>query len=94
MLKPVPVLISCLSLLAACAQPHPPSANASANQPASQADARIGLANPASVNCARQGGTLQIVDTSNGQLGMCRFPDGQSCEEWALLRGECSVGPK
>jgi uncharacterized protein len=51
----------------------------------------IGLANPASVNCVKQGGQLQIVDTSAGQVGICRFPNGKQCEEWALLRGECKV---
>ncbi|SAK73667.1 hypothetical protein AWB82_04553 [Caballeronia glebae] len=94
MLKPLTVLIASLFLLPACTQPQPSTAGASTDQPASQSTARIGLANPASVNCTRQGGTLQIVDTGNGQLGMCRFPGGQSCEEWALFRGECSPGQK
>ena len=59
-----------------------PTANATA--PAGQA----GMANPASVNCVNVGGTLQIMDSPAGQYGMCNFPNGTSCEEWALFRGE------
>ncbi|SAK55265.1 hypothetical protein AWB76_02144 [Caballeronia temeraria] len=55
---------------------------------------RAGLANPASVSCIQRGGTLQIVDSPQGQIGICRFPNGRQCEEWALLRGECSPDTK
>jgi uncharacterized protein len=51
----------------------------------------IGLANPASVNCLKQDGQLQMVDTSAGKVGICRFPNGKQCEEWAFLRGECKA---
>lgn len=47
------------------------------------------LANPASVNCVDKGGTLEIVDTPEGQMGMCTLKDGTKCEEWAYMRGEC-----
>jgi putative hemolysin len=50
----------------------------------------IQMANPASVNCEDKGGTLEIVtDKDGGQLGMCTLEDGQICEEWAFMRGEC-----
>ena len=45
-----------------------------------------GIANPASVYCGEQGGTLDL------ESGMCIFPDGSQCEEWAFFRGECSPG--
>jgi len=45
-----------------------------------------GIANPASVYCEEQGGTLDL------ESGMCSFPDGSQCEEWAFFRGECSPG--
>lgn len=49
------------------------------------------LANPASVKCIADGGTLSTVtDSSGGQQGMCQFPDGSTCEEWAYFRGECT----
>jgi eight-cysteine-cluster-containing protein len=50
----------------------------------------IGLPNPASVYCEQHGGTLEIrTDASGGQYGVCVFPDGTECEEWAFFRGEC-----
>jgi predicted secreted protein/putative hemolysin len=53
-----------------------------------------GIANPASVYCGNVGGTLAIMtDSTGGQYGMCGFPNGSSCEEWALYRGEgCKPG--
>lgn len=48
------------------------------------------LANPASVYCEQQSGTLEIVtDASGAQLGICHLADGTTCEEWAYFRGEC-----
>jgi len=49
-----------------------------------------GLPNPASVNCEQQGYTLEIRTASDGsQSGVCVFPDGSECDEWAYFRGEC-----
>jgi putative hemolysin len=39
----------------------------------------IGPANPASVNCEKLGGKLELVDDINGQYGMCHI------EEWTLF---------
>jgi putative hemolysin len=50
------------------------------------------IANPASEHCVKQGGTLEIVDTPEGQQGICTLPDGTRCEEWAYMRGECPCG--
>lgn len=51
------------------------------------------LANPASVNCAKQGGTTVIKkDGVGGEYGLCEFEDNMACEEWALMRGDCPVG--
>jgi putative hemolysin len=51
------------------------------------------LANPASINCTKQGGTLAIeTNGAGGQYGLCQFEDNMACEEWALYRGECPVG--
>lgn len=48
------------------------------------------LANPASQNCVKQGGMLEIERRPDGgQYGVCVFSDNDQCEEWALLRGEC-----
>lgn len=51
------------------------------------------LANPASVNCGKLGGTTVIKkDGTGGEYGLCEFEDNMACEEWALMRGECPVG--
>ncbi|MBN1813159.1 MAG: DUF333 domain-containing protein [Anaerolineae bacterium] len=51
------------------------------------------MANPASVHCKEQGYTLEIrTDEDGGQYGVCVFPDGTECDEWAFFRGEC--GPQ
>lgn len=50
----------------------------------------VGLANPASVYCEEQGGTLLIQSEAGGETGYCVFPDGSQCEEWAYYRGECT----
>jgi putative hemolysin len=53
--------------------------------------AAAGLPNPASVYCQEQGYTLEIrSDTAGGQFGICIFPDGSECDEWAFFRGECA----
>lgn len=53
-------------------------------------DAQTQLANPASVYCGEIGGTHNIKkDLEDNEIGVCRFSDGQYCDEWALFRGEC-----
>lgn len=52
-----------------------------------------GLPNPASVYCEQNGGKLEIrEDSEGGQYGVCIFPDGSECDEWAYFRGECAPG--
>lgn len=50
---------------------------------------QIGLANPASVYCEEQRARLEMREDANGTYGVCIFPDGSECEEWAYFRGEC-----
>lgn len=57
------------------------------------ASSKTQLANPASVNCEKQGGTLVMKKNgAGGEYGLCVFEDNMACEEWALFRGECPVG--
>jgi putative hemolysin len=50
----------------------------------------LGMANPASVYCEEQGNRLEIRTAPDGsQSGVCIFPDGSECDEWAYFRGEC-----
>jgi putative hemolysin len=49
-----------------------------------------GIPNPASVYCREHGGKLEIrKDSSGAEYGVCVFPDGSECDEWAFFRGEC-----
>jgi putative hemolysin len=77
----IQVLLIFASLVASCspAQADPtPEAN---------------LPNPASVFCEQNGGMVEIrTGTDGGQYGVCTFPDGSECDEWAFFRGECSAG--
>ncbi|WP_316148801.1 DUF333 domain-containing protein [Cupriavidus sp. BIC8F] len=59
---------------------------------AASSAAAVGKPNPASVNCTQRGGKLEIVSTPAGQSGICTFPSGKQCEEWALMRGQCTPG--
>ena len=45
-----------------------------------------GMANPASVYCIEQGGTLEMREEAAGTVGYCRLPDGTVIEEWAYFR--------
>lgn len=74
------------------ARPLSAEEQAKLTPPAESAGA--GLANPASVNCEKLGGKVEIrTDLTGGQIGYCIFKSGQECEEWALLRNECSLSP-
>ena len=53
---------------------------------------QAGIPNPASVYCEQQGNTLEIQTADDGsQSGVCVFPDGSTCDEWAYFRGECGL---
>ena len=45
-----------------------------------------GMANPASVYCTKQGGTLEMREEAGGTVGYCRLLDGTVIEEWAYFR--------
>jgi putative hemolysin len=82
--------------IAGCTQQVPivqtPTATPTSKITASPTSA--GMANPASVNCGKIGGTTEIKKNADGsEYGMCKFSNGTSCEEWALFRNEgCKAG--
>ncbi len=50
------------------------------------------MPNPASVYCEQNGNKLEIHTASDGnQSGICVFPNGSTCDEWAYFRGECDT---
>ncbi len=52
---------------------------------------QVGLANPASIYCAQQGGRVEVVRTERGEVGYCRLPTGQIVEEQAFYRQNAGV---
>jgi len=46
----------------------------------------VGLANPASVYCIEQGGTLEAYTTAAGTSNECALPGGIRIDEWELYR--------
>ena len=78
MMRQSTIAMAALSLIVGC------TGSSAQAQPTPQ------LANPASQNCVKQGGTLKIERRPDGgQYGVCVFADNYQCEEWALFRGEC-----
>jgi putative hemolysin len=56
---------------------------------------QVGLPNPASVYCEQNGNQHEIQIAADGsQSGICIFPDGSTCDEWAYFRGECGLTGK
>lgn len=72
------VIVSAILILTAC------------NSEKLQPTVTIEIPNPASVYCKENGNAL-IIDTAadGSQSGVCVFPEGGTCEEWAYFRGEC-----
>ncbi len=51
---------------------------------------QVNIPNPASVYCLQNGNQLEIRTASDGsQSGVCVFPDGGTCDEWAYYREKC-----
>jgi len=48
-------------------------------------------ANPASVFCVDQGGEVEIVEESDGEVGYCLLPDGTRVDEWEYYRSNATV---
>lgn len=63
-------------VIGGCAQP----------QPAKPAAPMVGMANPASVYCAKLGGKTLIEETTAGERGICALPNGTEIDEWELFR--------
>ena len=77
-----------LMALTACIALRTPAAPETATTDTPQA----GMPNPASVYCTRTGNKLEIHTAADGsQYGVCVFPDGSTCDEWAYYRGECGL---
>ena len=61
-------------------------------EPAATETPKVNMPNPASVYCVENGNKLEIHTAADGsQSGVCVFPDGSTCDEWAYFRGECGL---
>jgi len=49
-----------------------------------------GMSNPATVYCNEMGFDHQVIDSPDGQTGLCILPD-MECEEWDFLKGKCGI---
>jgi uncharacterized protein len=78
----IPAVLGLMLPLAACGSDDSPATTT----PATTIPAQI--ANPASEFCIAQGGTLEIVDETDGQVGYCTLADGTRVEEWEYFRSE------
>jgi putative hemolysin len=55
----------------------------------------VNMPNPASAYCEEHGNKLEIHTAADGsQFGVCVFPNGSACDEWAYFRGECGFGAR
>ena len=82
-MKPI-YLIILVVLVASCSATQPTPEIVSTDAP----DAN--MPNPASAYCEEQGYRSEIRTASDGsQSGVCIFPDGSECDEWAFYRKEC-----
>jgi putative hemolysin len=47
------------------------------------------LPNPAAFYCSKMGYQYKIIETGEGEQGICVFPDGTECDEWQFYAGTC-----
>ncbi|MEN9802324.1 MAG: hypothetical protein RLZ37_1449 [Actinomycetota bacterium] len=78
------VMAAVMPFAAACGSDDSPSTT----EPTSDSGDSTQIANPASEFCVEQGGTLEIVDEADGQVGYCTLPDGTRVEEWEYYRSQ------
>jgi len=84
-MKKILLFIMILMALAACTTNQTQTI-----EPATTDIPQVGMANPASVYCVENGNKLEIQTAADGsQSGVCVFPDGSTCDEWAYFKGEC-----
>ena len=84
------ITMAILSLAACGGDDTPVTTNAptATDAPAAPGGAQIG--NPASQYCVDQGGTLEMVDETAGQVGYCNLQNGTRVEEWEYFRASQS----
>lgn len=83
----VALALALCGLILSC---QPASIQETDKTPTSAPSGSAGLPNPAAVYCQEQGYNHEIRTAADGsQSGVCIFPEGNECDEWAFFRGEC-----
>jgi len=49
------------------------------------------IINPSMLYCEELGYETETSMTDQGEIGICKFPDGTNCEAWNFLKGECGT---
>ena len=84
------ILVMAMVLCGLIAGCQPASSEETDQTPASGSSEGASLPNPASAYCLEQGYKHEIRTAADGsQSGVCIFPDGSECDEWAYYRSEC-----
>jgi putative hemolysin len=79
---PFTIILMVLAACTALPTPTPP--------PTATSRPQTSLPNPASLYCQQNGNQLEIRTAADGsQSGVCLFPDGSTCDEWAYFKAEC-----
>ncbi len=87
-MKRIIAVIIILLMLAACTWRQ----TLKTSEPTAVDTSPANIANPTSVYCEQQGNHFEICTAANGdQYGVCVFPNGSSCDEWAYFHGECGM---
>ena len=90
-MKSIFTFIIVLLALTACTVPQ----TTGASDPTATSIPQAGIPNPASIYCTENGNKNEIRTAADGsQNGVCVFPDGNTCDEWAYFRGECGPASK
>jgi len=81
----------CFVLIACTAEQTQPTSVPSDDEGVISTDLpQANMPNPASVFCLEKGFTSEMRTAADGsQSGVCIFPDGSECDEWAYYSGEC-----
>lgn len=83
-------LAAAVMLLVGCGSDAEPSDTTAA--PSVTEPGTVGIANPASVFCVEQGGTVEIETAADGsEAGICVLPDGTRIDEWEYFRSEAGA---
>ncbi len=87
-IKRVSLFVLVATLVSACTPATTPASN---QFPTSTPTSSVNMPNPAAVYCQKQGNKSEIRTAADGsQSGVCKFPNGTECDEWAYFRRDCS----